>query len=277
MSAQPQGRFQGVLIASDFDGTVYGSVTGMSPRNVQAVTYFIQEGGIFTIATGRTYRTFSTHHHLIPSNSPAILSNGAGVYDFQENKQVRLTNLPKTAQEDLLELCRQMPELAFEAYHDTDIYAHNPNEITHKHMEIVGGQFTQLPIMEMPTPWLKVLLQQERPLLLEAREKIHQIRPHTYETTFSNPKYMEITALGINKASAVKSLAQEQGIDPAHIYCIGDNENDLCMLELSQIPFAPSSSAQVVLDQNPHVLCSCEEGAVADMIEVLKGKYPETK
>ena len=46
------GKFDGILIASDFDGTV--AVDGIvSPENRRAIDYFMENGGMFTLATGR--------------------------------------------------------------------------------------------------------------------------------------------------------------------------------------------------------------------------------
>lgn len=116
------GKFTGKFIVSDFDGTVFSSRTGMSQRNIEAAQYFMGEGGLFTIATGRTHTTFGPHYEMIPTNAATILSNGASVFDFRENRSIIETNLPETVAEDLAELCRQMPQLAFEAYHDSEIY-----------------------------------------------------------------------------------------------------------------------------------------------------------
>lgn len=272
---KPTGKFSGVYIASDFDGTIFSSKHGMPSKNVEAARHFIQEGGLFSVATGRTHTTFAPQHKTIPNNAPTILSNGASIYDFAQDKDIHLINLPNSIAEDLVKLCEAMPNLAFEAYHGKDIYAFRPNDITDLHMEIVGSQYIEAEILEMPTPFLKVLVQQERPFLLEARDLLQSIHPNCYETIFSNPRYLEITAKGVNKGSAVLTVAKEHGVKEEDIYCIGDNENDLSMLALSAIPFAPASSAQVVLDTKPHLLCPCEEGSLADLIQVLEGIYPK--
>lgn len=267
------GKFTGVLLASDFDGTIYGSVTGMPQQNVEAAKEFIAEGGIFAIATGRTYATFATHWQCILTNAPTVLSNGASVYDFHQDKLLEQRNLPATALEDLQELARQMPSLALEVYHHKEVYAHNPNEITENHMDIVKSSYTKAELAAIPTPWLKSLIQQEHEVLQEARTRLQKIRPHTYETIFSNPKYLEVTDLGVNKGTAVLNLAKSFGISQEHIYCMGDNENDLPMMAISKEFFAPASSAKVVLDKNPPLLCTCQEGALANVVEILHSRY----
>ena len=45
------GKFNGVLLVSDFDDTLYGEDMRITRENVEALTYFTREGGTFTVAT----------------------------------------------------------------------------------------------------------------------------------------------------------------------------------------------------------------------------------
>ena len=49
------GRFRGVLLATDYDDTLYSTNATISPENRQAIEYFVAEGGKFCISTGRSY------------------------------------------------------------------------------------------------------------------------------------------------------------------------------------------------------------------------------
>ena len=95
------GKFEGVLLASDFDDTLVGGSCELSPGNRAALAYFIREGGRFTVATGRARRTFAPYAHTIPLNAPVILSNGALLYDFAAGRTVVDLPLPETAAADL--------------------------------------------------------------------------------------------------------------------------------------------------------------------------------
>ena len=70
------GKFDGLLLVSDFDDTLYDFQHRVPPRNIEAIRYWIQEGGRFTVATGRAHRTFAPYAHLAPINAPVVLSNG---------------------------------------------------------------------------------------------------------------------------------------------------------------------------------------------------------
>ena len=53
------GKFDGVLLATDFDETYYSAAGAVPPANLEALAYFEAEGGIFTVSTGRAHRTFA--------------------------------------------------------------------------------------------------------------------------------------------------------------------------------------------------------------------------
>lgn len=46
-------KFEGMLLACDMDGTLLDSSRRISERNERALRYFTEEGGRFSLATGR--------------------------------------------------------------------------------------------------------------------------------------------------------------------------------------------------------------------------------
>ena len=52
------GKFDGYLICSDFDGTIYADGK-ISQENIDAIEYFQSKGGYFTFASGRNYEMFT--------------------------------------------------------------------------------------------------------------------------------------------------------------------------------------------------------------------------
>lgn len=91
------GKFTGVLLATDYDDTLYDSSCSISQENRQAIDRFVAEGGLFCISTGRSYINFAIQmekEHL-PVNTPVILSNGASIYDFATEESLWLKYLPR--------------------------------------------------------------------------------------------------------------------------------------------------------------------------------------
>ena len=87
-------KFNKVLLASDFDNTlVYTQgalergedIPPMSARNREAVEYFMQNGGYFSISTGRALPAFARYAQDLPCNAPCVIANGAAIYDFNKD------------------------------------------------------------------------------------------------------------------------------------------------------------------------------------------------
>lgn len=267
------GKFDGVLLASDYDDTLFSSDMTVSPENVAAIEYFTGRGGVFTVATGRAHRTFAPQVHKVPFNAPVILSGGAQLYDFSKNEYVYETFLPPRVKGDLLELAQAVPEIGFEAYWGDDIYAYQPNAVTLRHIKRAGVSFTECPIADMPEPWSKVILQQENAVLRRAQQYMLERWSGHYEVIFSNPVLLELTAKGSNKGGMVLRLADRLGISREHIYCVGDNQNDIPMLAISAIPFAPSNCAPEVRAWGPRIVGSCDESCIAQIVGILDEVY----
>ena len=93
------GKFDGVLLASDFDNTLIYTeaalrsgepVPDLSPRNREALEYFMGRGGRFAVATGRALAAFRHYADKVPVNAPCVVCNGAAIYDFAK-QEYRIT------------------------------------------------------------------------------------------------------------------------------------------------------------------------------------------
>lgn len=273
------GKFSGVLFYTDYDDTLYNTAHTVSPENRAAIHYFIQNGGRFSVATGRAHRTFTPQieRERLELNAPVVLSNGAMLYDYQADRCLVETHLDGEAPARLAQLCRVFPDLAVEAYHGEEIYVHNPNDVTTAHLNKVGGLQIPCPIGAMPTPWVKVLLEQDHPCLLAVQAHLLERWGDSFEAIFSNPYLLELTAKGCHKGSMAARAAGLLHIWPDHLYCMGDNQNDIPMLALSAIPFAPANCAPEVRDwlaaRGASPLGHCDQHAVAQAIEILDSIY----
>lgn len=89
------GKFDDVLFFSDYDDTLYSHHLEVSAENKAAIRYFIQEGGRFSIATGRAHRTFTPQiaKEGLEFNAPVVLSNGAAIYDYSQDRYLVRTQL----------------------------------------------------------------------------------------------------------------------------------------------------------------------------------------
>ena len=83
-------KFKNIMIITDLDGTFYKAGGGLVERNLEAVKYFKKNGGLFTIASGRVPTVMGYDIEIFKSltNVPAILCNGAYLYDFHTCERI---------------------------------------------------------------------------------------------------------------------------------------------------------------------------------------------
>ena len=81
-------KFEGLLICTDLDGTLYRNDKSISRENSEAIEYFKDNGGIFTFITGRMpYFSNDTYNRINP-NAPFGCINGGGIYDHRTHEYV---------------------------------------------------------------------------------------------------------------------------------------------------------------------------------------------
>lgn len=70
-----------VWLFSDLDGTLLPSDKRIPDDLRDGIQQFVQQGGHFTIATGRTIESARTYWEQLSVKEPMILFNGAMIYD----------------------------------------------------------------------------------------------------------------------------------------------------------------------------------------------------
>ena len=104
------GKFDGIIIVSDIDGTFLGKNSRMVPENLEAIEYFKAEGGCFTIATGREVFSIPRVIPMVKElcNIPIIACNGAFIYDFQKEQIVVEEFLPEPEISGIVDAVRDL-------------------------------------------------------------------------------------------------------------------------------------------------------------------------
>lgn len=280
------GKFNGVLIASDYDNTlVYTEdalkglepMPGLLPENREAIEYFMAHGGVFSVATGRALPSFDTVRKGVPMNGPTILFNGAAIYDFEKQQYLCTAFLPDTVRPHISQVLDAWPQAAVELYHDDNaIFALHPNELTLAHLHITHEATTMVDSLDqVPSPISKALFE-IAPEHLEDMYRYVLAQPWAslYEVIPSSICFLELTAKGANKGGMVRRLSQLLHIAPENVYCVGDHANDLGMLAASAIPFAPANAIEAVRRvPGVHLLPDARCGAIAEMIRQLDRRY----
>ncbi len=166
------GKFDGVLLASDFDNTILntefprrtgGPIPPISQRNVEALRYFMDNGGRFAVATGRALPAFRMFADKVPMNAPAVVCNGAALYDFETETYLETMVLPETVRPQGQAVLDRFPTAAVEAYHlDNVIHAVRPNEFTRQHEHVThAGVEAVDDLWAVPLPLVKLMFEDD--------------------------------------------------------------------------------------------------------------------
>ena len=277
----PMAQFDDVLLTVDFDRTLTGPDGKIPPRNIEAIEYFMANGGSFTVNTGRSVATFWKYLNTIPHNAPFLLYNGSAAWDNGVLSQLKPIDL------DLWEVAHTMrrlfPEMNLEIQGTQVHYLIEPqpelvalyDNLQWRYMIAEDNQpiapFIKYALFGLPRkPVVGDLFDcspEEDARFKEAEDAIRQLYAGKVEVFRAAPRIIDVHARGVSKIAAARDLKAQLG--KKVLICVGDAENDISMLDGADYAFCPSDG--VVADRYKTV-CNCGDGAVAD---VIYKKIPE--
>ena len=266
------GKFDNVLLASDFDGTLNDD-RGETPESVlDAIRYFTANGGYFTASTGRTYQGLRRYAHTALFNAPALLSNGAMAWDWANARIAFLDGIGEEGVPFVREFCAAFPQVSVEMYPFNETYAIHISPTTERHFTNQGIGYTVIDDpQEAPRPWAKVML-----CCANGESALVQdfLRAHT-EIGFlpTDGTFVEVLRKGVNKGTGLLKLADLLGVPHTQVYAAGDGYNDVDMLRAAAAAFVPCSGSAEALSAATHVVRSNNDGAIAHAIEILDTIY----
>lgn len=273
--------FSDVLLTVDFDRTFTGPDSGIPQRNLEAVDFFMKNGGSFTINTGRSVSSFHKYLGKLPVNAPILMYNGSARWENGKLSAMKLLDM--NVWDTLNTVRKEFPRMNLEvqgvdrhyligvqpeyaAFYDQlrwDYRIAKPGDDL--------GPFLKFALAGTPrSSGVATLFEataQEEAEFDAAQAWIQELWGDRVVTYRAAPRIIDVHAKGVSKIAAARQLQQELG--KKILVCVGDAENDIPMLEGADYAFCPADS--VVADRFSNV-CNCGDGAVAD---VIYKKIPE--
>lgn len=268
------GKFNGVLLASDFDATLTDIRGNIPERNLEAIEYFLSQGGKFTVSTGRTKVGFHNYSEKY-INAPVLLGNGATAYDYRKKEYAFFNVIGVNALAETEKLLRRFPNVGAEIYSVNDkVYVINPHEKNINHFSVL--KIDDYGVYDKPYEKMFPAVK----IMLYAGEESFEVQKYLAESNSqiikyirTNGAFVEILSIEAGKGKALLQLANHIGISEDNVYAVGDGSNDVDMLTSATIGFAPKSGEKAALSAADKTVCSCDDGAVADVIAFLDKKY----
>ena len=217
----------GRLFVFDLDGTLLGPDHRLPRETVEFLTHELVHRHKFTIATGRSLASTRPFLQELGVGLPAILYNGAVIYDPVVGKVLWESRLPLEMARGALKVARSFP-VHPEVYRDI----HDPNlYVDHITPAIVAFQRKEgLPAVEVGD-LLSFLDFSPLKLLLIVR---------------SERDYLEVLPPGVSKGEGLRRLCRLLGVSPEEVVAVGDQLNDLGMLEVAGIGVAMAHAPEAL-------------------------------
>ena len=273
------GIFDGCLLASDVDETLVSH--GEIPKiNLEKIEFFIKEGGIFALSSGRSKEALLPLLSYIEKSSigPSAVLNGGLVYDFSKDEVLAESLLLENDKRLTEYVVANMPNVSFEVHTRDVCYVPIRSAETDIHEEYekitpVFADFSEVAGKD----WLKVLYIPSSPaerdelvrIGLEICGDTSDFNDSTANIFGSVKKYVEQMPKGVSKGSALKALRRTLSIREGGLFGIGDYYNDVEMLREVDIPAVTAGAPDDLKQMAKYITCPCRDGAVADFIDYL--------
>ena len=258
------------LIAIDLDGTLLNSYGEITRENKQAIKYAIDNGIEVVLASGRDPGTMKKISLELGINNYLIAGNGASVYDIKLDKNIYKSFIEKEKALQIIKFCKEN-SIFFNIYTNKGIITESlnynvkvfNNENNYKpnnkrtNIEVTTEIYKYINDNELEI--LKIIICDNSKIIFNnIIDKLKKIRDvEVLDVSHMSKKfikrgteevqveyfYTEVTNKNTNKWDAITFLINELDIKKDEVICIGDNINDLKMIENSGLGIVMKDSA----------------------------------
>lgn len=256
------------LLIVDLDGTVRSRALGITAGVRSAVAAAQASGVRVCVATGRMWRSAEPWIRTLGADSPAILYNGGQVLDFASGHTLYERRLSREAARSALALALDNPDVQCLLYLRDRVYVERPHPLMDVYAADDGLTYEVVPsfdalLTEDPHKLL-IIGAPDRIRTLQqavrgARLPIHDVQ--------SEPTYLEILPPGVSKGAALRAMVHRLGVLLSETIAVGDNWNDLEMIEAAGLGVAMGHAPEGVRARADVVCGTAEEEGVRDVIE----------
>lgn len=264
------------IYITDLDGTLLNSNKCIPQAAKTLLNELIEKQDIpFSVATARTAGTVSEILKDVKLKEPAILMNGAVLYDLEKHAYMDVAYISEEASQKVQVLLAETLKEGFiytieneklVAYYNDLTYAPRNNFYQERkdleHKKFVKGS----PMPNQRVVYFVFIDTKERiEAIYNQIQEIPGIAGVMYQEVYDDTAYvLDVYSNEATKANGIRKLKQMGGYEK--VVCFGDNLNDLPMFEVSDEAYAVENAVPEVKEKADKVIGSCEEGSVPGFI-----------
>jgi Cof subfamily protein (haloacid dehalogenase superfamily) len=262
------------LVATDLDGTLLRSDGSVSDRTCRALAAARAAGVVVVLVSGRPVHSLREAALLADVTGLAICSNGAIVYDLDQDEITRHTALAADTSLRLIHALREaVPGVCFAFVRGTGFacepaYHQIAREVDHSPGYLAAAVLGDA-VALCDRESTKLIARHPALSADDLLARVQGMALDGFEATHSGAPFVEMAAPGVTKAWALESLCADLGIAAHEVVAFGDAPNDLPMLRWAGRGIAIANGHLAVLAEADEVAPTNDEDGVAVVLERL--------
>jgi Cof subfamily protein (haloacid dehalogenase superfamily) len=264
------------LLAIDIDGTLIDSRGRIPDANIVAVEAALDAGIHVVLVTGRSFPFARAIVEVLPATVTLIASNGA-IERTLDGHTVARRLLPRDTARQVLERTRAFRDtsaLLFDREAEGHVVAESMDwEHPHRRGYWEGrrhwiGQVSPLEDALTEDP-IQVMFNGGVDTMRAIHASLAGLGPMAVcRTEYERRDFalVDVTATTANKGYALAARAAELGIAAAQVMAIGDNLNDVQMLEFAGVPVLMGNAVEALSGRGWHRTATHDDAGVAEAI-----------
>jgi Cof subfamily protein (haloacid dehalogenase superfamily) len=259
------------LLALDIDGTIVGNDLGILPVVAAAIAAAQARGIRVTLATGRMFGATLPFAQQLGIGDPLICYQGGMVRDPITGEIYTHTTMDGDLAAAAVELLRAEGIFVI-AYVDEQlcVFERSAELETYLRWHPEGTEVVVAPDLAgyiAKTPPTKLLFIAEPETVGRELVRLAARFESRLAVLRSHALFGELTAPGVSKGAALKTLAERLGVPREQVMAIGDQENDLPMIAWAGLGLAMGNGIPAVREIADAVIPTVDEAGVAWAIE----------
>lgn len=265
------------LIVTDLDGTLMAADhLTVTKRTKNALKNAHDNGVKIAIATGRTLGFVDNVIEQIPFCDYVVYSNGAAVYDRNQEKDIYENRLSAEMTQKLLKEIDSF-EVYYNTYFDGRIYVPESKMQYYVNRGLPQEFLDQFMSLSTICKDMITETQGRKAEIIAIYSVTDEQKKHfedffhennLYVTT-SIPGEIEVTAPNVNKGTALEGFCKTLGIDKDEVMAFGDAMNDYEMLQFAGESVAMGNGCDEVKSVAKHIADTNANDGLAKIVEKI--------
>lgn len=283
------------MVVIDIDGTLLTSQGNITEETRQALCKAQDMGLVIVLASGRIVNSTVTYARNIGLNSYVISGNGSVITELKTEENIYTNCLGNRATQSIVDICKDntislnvytLSEILTEKIEYNVLFYSIQNrqlnddkktninvydDIRRAVKEKANNNVSKITVCDKDKSIFNSIIRKLRTIrgidVLDVSHSSHKVIDIGSEKVNVDYYYTEITKSNVDKWHAIEFLADKLNIDCKDIICIGDNANDIMMVQNCGLGVILDNAAPEYKEKAKYVAPSNNDNGIVDVLD----------